>query len=380
MNRSTESSSYRATQFADFQPELAAPGATPERLAFLRENGFVIVNDLVGSDWIPILRDAGRRVTAACAPENGYGVIDCSRGHVHRTREGEAWAIRGLIHPVFGEPSFAEFHGSEEFLGFVDAWCTGGLGPDEMVMANMLLWCNPRKQENGPSWHRDLGWQGAGDGPAAYSEAAEKKRWEEIRESHAKSIAERNELKVFLALVDDECHELIPGSHDRWRTPYEHDVLLPQGMKDQGVPHTPSWNGTDPLPGQVAIRLKPGQALIRNGNNIHTGHTVPDRERNTLSIGWSKWSGPSDKEPKVADARIAWRLDPAVREAQPHEWMKQAWDRWAVTQRLGDTLEDRYAGFDVERIKAGEVVGWRSELERRAAAAGDAWEPFQTVD
>ena len=81
----------------------------------------------------------------------------------------------------------------------------------------------------------------------------------------------------------------------------------------------------------------------------------------------------------MADARNAWQLDPAVREALPHEWMQTAWDRWAETQKLGDTLEDRYAGFDIQRIKAGEVVGWRSELERQAAAAGEAWERFQTV-
>jgi hypothetical protein len=171
-----------------------------------------------------------------------------------------------------------------------------------------------------------------------------------------------------LALTDDECHEIVPGSHNRWRTPYEHDVLLPQAMKDKGVPHTPSWNGEDPLPNQVAIRLRSGEALIRNGATIHTGHTVPERERNTLAIGWSKWSGPFTEEPAVCDARFAWQLDPAVREALPHEWMKTAWDRWAETQKLGDALEDRYTPFDIERIKAGAVLGWRGELERQAAA------------
>ena len=150
-------------------------------------------------------------------------------------------------------------------------------------------------------------------------------------------------------------------------------------MKDQGVPYTPSWNGVDPLPDQVAIRLKPGEALIRNGNNIHTGHTVPERERNTLSIGWSKWSGEFSGEPSTADARNAWQLDPAVRDALPHAFMKTAWDRWAETQALGDTLEDRYAGYDIRQIKSGKVVGWRTELERQAAAAGDAWEAFQTA-
>ena len=381
--------SYRATAFADAKPELAAPGATPERLAHLQEHGFVIITDLVGNPMIPVLREAGRRATDACLPENGYNKIDSSKGYVHRARDDEPWAIRGLTHPALGEPSFAEFHCSPDFLNFVHSWC--GLRPEDMVMSGMLLWCNPRRHENGPSWHRDVTWWGTGkpyfsqredrgEDTEAYSEETEKRLWEEIRANNATAITDRNGVSVFLALVDDECHELVPGSHDRWRTPFEHDVLLPQAMKDQGVPHTPSWNGLDPLPNQVAIRLKAGEALIRNGATIHTGHTVPDRERNTLSIGWSRWSGPFTGEPAVADARSAWQLDPAVRSALPHEWMRTAWDRWAGTQKLGDTLEDRYAGFDIGRIKAGEVVGWRGELEHQAAAAGEAWKPFQTVE
>ena len=388
-DQSPSSGTYRATAFADFKPELAVPGATPERLAYLKEHGFVIINDFVDNPYIPILREAGRRITEGCAPEHGYSKVDCSKGYVHRAGGSEPWAIRGLIHPALGEPGFAEFHGSPDFLRFVHSWCDG-LEPEDMVMGGMLLWCNPRHHEGGVSWHRDVTWWGTGkpyfaqrddrgEGPEAYSEETEKIRWEEIRANNAKSLTERNGVSMFLALTDDECHELIPGSHDCWRTSFEHDVLLPKAMKDQGVPYTPSWNGVDPLPGQVAIRLKPGEALIRNGANIHTGHTATDRERNTLSIGWSKWSGSPTEEPAVADVRNAWQLDPAVREALPHEWMKTAWDRWAATQKLGDTLEDRYPGFDIERIKAGEVAGWRSELERQAAAAGDAWEAFQTV-
>ena len=383
--------SYRAPAFADSKAELSAPGATPERLAHLKEHGFVIITDFVDNPWIPILREAGRRITEACAPEHGYSKLDCSKGYVHREKGDEPWAIRGLVHPAFGEPSFADFHGSDDFLSFVDAWCVDGLKPEDMTVGHLLLWCNPRKRENQLSWHRDVTWWGTGesyfsqrevrgDGPEDYSEEVEKVRWKEIREKNTKSIDERNGVSMFLALADDECHELIPGSHDRWRTPFEHDVLLPQKMKDAGVAHTPSWNGEDPLPGVVAIRLKPGEALIRNGATIHNGHTVPDRERNTLSIGWSKWSGPSEDKPSVVDARHAWQLDPAVREALPHEWMKTAWDRWAETQKLGDTLEDRYAGFDIVRIKAGECVGWRTELERQASVAGEAWEKFQTVE
>ena len=149
-------------------------------------------------------------------------------------------------------------------------------------------------------------------------------------------------------------------------------MLLPKRMIEAGVPHTPSWDGESPLPEQTAVRLKAGQALIRIGANIHTGHTVPERERNTLELSWSKWDGPPEDKPKTCDARTAWQLDPAVREAMPHEWMKTTWDRWAATTKLGDTLEDRYASWDIQHIQSGQVLGWRSQVEWEAAAAGQA--------
>ena len=383
------SETYRAPAFADALPELSGRGATEERIAFLHEHGFVILDDFVGSRWIEPLRDAGRRLTEAFAPENVYDVLDGSKGYVHRTENQEPWAIRGIVHPAWKEPGFAEFHGSDEFLRFVSEW-TGGVSPEDMSYGGLFLWCNARQKERGMGWHRDVTWGGTGEsyraqdhnneGAAAYSEEVERERWKEITERNFKNLHERKGASVFLALVDDECHEVIPGRHNRWRTPFEHDVLLPQKMKDAGVPHPPSWDGESPLPGQTAVRLRAGQALVRVGSNIHTGHTVPDRERNSLAIGWSKWGGPSEKEREVTDSRHAWQLDPAVRDALPHEWMKTAWDRWEATKKLGDTLEDRYASFDIEQIKSGKVIGWKTDLEKQAAAAGDAWESGQTAD
>ena len=67
--------------------------------------------------------------------------------------------------------------------------------------------------------HRDVTWWGAtgesyfaqrearGEGPEAYSEEVEKLRWEEILANNVKARTERNGVSMFLALVDDECHE-----------------------------------------------------------------------------------------------------------------------------------------------------------------------------
>ena len=196
-------------------PELSAPGATPERLQHLYDHGFVIVDDFVGSPWIPALRDAGRRVTEALAPEHVYTKIDGSKGYVHRAgTEQEPWAIRGLIHPAWNEPVFAEFHGSPEFTSFVESWCDDW-SKEHAVLGGMLLWCNPRRIENGPSWHRDTTWWGTGksyfaqrevrgEGPEAYSEETERVRWKEITDAHAKSQTRpRGGVSMFLALVDE---------------------------------------------------------------------------------------------------------------------------------------------------------------------------------
>ena len=119
---SSSQSVYRASAFADFEPELSAPGATPERLAHLEEHGFVIIDDFVDNPWIPVLREAGRRVTEACAPENGYDKIDCSKGYVHRTGNDEPWGDSGAYPSGFWGavfcrvPRFARF---SEFCSFV---------------------------------------------------------------------------------------------------------------------------------------------------------------------------------------------------------------------------------------------------------------------
>ena len=45
----SQTTNYRATAFADFRPEHAAPGGTPERIAHLVEHGFVLIDDFV--EW-----------------------------------------------------------------------------------------------------------------------------------------------------------------------------------------------------------------------------------------------------------------------------------------------------------------------------------------
>jgi len=95
---------------------------------------FVIVDDFVGSPQLPALLEASRRIVAAANARDGR--LDLSKGYVHRAsarrkesidrpqwsggahtfEQEEAWAIRGLIHPAWHEPVFAEFCASAEVL------------------------------------------------------------------------------------------------------------------------------------------------------------------------------------------------------------------------------------------------------------------------
>lgn len=228
--------------------------------------------------------------------------------------------------------------------------------------------------------HRDGRWWGGDDSqmmfnhqadepPKDYSVEAERERWQDWTTTPGSRFVEHDRSlrpgflassAIFLALVDDDCHELIPETHVRWRTPYEHDVLLPQDAKDEGVPYAPHWDKQSVLPGATALRLRAGECFIRSGITIHRGHAQASGERLTLAGGWSGEPAPApdgaEKQQAVAvennlDVRSYWQLDPALREALPAQWMKDSYDRWRVKQRSGERDEDRLATWVIETLK-----------------------------
>ena len=72
------------------------------------------------------------------------------------------------------------------------------------------------------------------------------------------------------------------------------------------------------------------------------------------------WASPS-----VIDVRRAWTMDPAVREALPTSWMRDAYDRWRGTVKLGEDEQDRLAGRVIgtlgQRREAGATLGAGAE-------------------
>ena len=147
-------------------------------------------------------------------------------------------------------------------------------------------------------WHRDTRWHGGSDANQQdkatvapdWSPEAERGRWAELQEQLASKVSRPRGLaeggvSMFMALVEDGgCHgaffmllhclllfcfmltmmkltELVPKSHREWRKDSQYEVLR-------------RLNGTSghaPMEDAVAIRLAPGQGLLRDGVTIHRG-------------------------------------------------------------------------------------------------------------
>ena len=100
-----------------------------------------------------------------------------------------------------------------------------------------------------------------------------------------------------LATVDDECLQLVPGSHRRYRTEHERRCLLETRHDD--------------IPSQQSIRLKAGQTVYWSGDTIHRGLYRRDTKRLTVSAGWSVHEPDAEPQPvRRAPALAAARRRP----------------------------------------------------------------------
>jgi len=251
--------------------------------------GWTVVDGLVAPGFFDEIEAACRRVKARVRS----GEVDV---YTHWARDGEPWCIRGLIAPQFAEPIFAEFLRYEPFIQRAHAY----LG-QELRLGWIDLRTNTHDEDLPGAWHRDIG---ARD-PDPASEL------DFIRKPMAN-------LRWYLALVDDECLQIVPRSQHRPRTAAERRVL-------SEAPH-------DDIPGQEVVRLEAGQVLFWDGNTIHRGNMTKDVERLTLAASWQK-HGDDDAPVEKVDDRFAWRLSEDVRAALP-EGLHRYYDRWRALQPI----------------------------------------------
>ena len=254
-----------------------------------RKLGFCIVDDAVDPDMLKPLLEAAIRAKKKVRS----GEVDL---YTHRSEDGEPWAIRGLFAPEMNEPIFAEYLISEPIMKYTRAF----LGT-QLQLGGALIFTNPYQADYGFGWHRDFG---SKERDGSYQVEME--------------ILNRPQrgLGWHLALVDDYCLQIVPGSHKRYRTAHERRCLLEERHDD--------------IPGQYVVPLKAGQTAFWTGNLIHRGVMKKDVERLTLSGSWSMYA--KDSKPSEVDPRLKWMLADNVRGFLPKE-MRPLYDRWRVLQK-----------------------------------------------
>jgi len=254
------------------------------------EEGFFVTDDAVEPSMLAELTDAARRAKEKVR----NGQVDLFT-HWSTPEKTEPWAIRGLLAPEFDEPVFARHLLSQRIMEYVHFFVGY-----ELRLGSILLFTNPHHEDSGFGWHRDLGAQ-------------------ERDGTEAQELAILNQpmggLRWHLALVDDACLQIVPGSHRRYRTEHERQCLLETRHED--------------ILGQHTVELKAGQAVFWNGNSIHRGVYKKDAERLTIAAAWSKHAEGGEKQ--ETDSRLKWRLDPRVREVLPLA-MHPYYDRWRELQ------------------------------------------------
>ncbi len=254
-----------------------------------RKQGFFIVDNAVDPDMLKSLLEAAIRAKKKVRS----GDVDL---YTHRSEDGEPWAIRGLFAPEMNEPIFAEYLMSDPIMKYTRAF----LGT-QLQLGGALIFTNPYQADYGFGWHRDFG-----------SKERDGSYQVEMEILHRPQRG----LRWHLALVDDYCLQIVPGSHKRYRTAHERRCLLEERH--------------DNIPGQYAVPLKAGQTVFWTGNLIHRGVMKKDVERLTLSGSWSMYS--KDGKPGDTDPRLKWMLADNVREFLPKE-MRPLYDRWRVLQK-----------------------------------------------
>ena len=262
--------------------------ASQEQIEQYRDQGYFIVDDVVTPDMLEELTQAASRVVAKVRSGE---VVDDEEGVYTGGPGDEPQFVSGLIAPEFGEPVFAEYLGCESIARYVRPF----LG-DELRLGWVHLCCV--RDEYLIGWHRDIG---GNERDGSYEVEME------ILARHRKYF-----VKWHMALLEDPCLWIVPGSHRRYRTERERECLIN--------------NPQDEIPGAEQIVLEPGQTIFWNSNSIHRGRMPAGMgERATVMGALIDHRSEYDDASEKGDER--WMLADNIRENLPQRTQRY-YDNW----------------------------------------------------
>lgn len=225
-------------------------------LTKLEQDGFVVVKGAVDEATLEILRQRSSQATDLA--RRGEWPYVRTVGKQFPPWDSSAavtdgiWGVQHLMNPDLpGSDVFAGLYFSESLLGVAKELLQ--CGDEDLVMELFNMLVRPEREFE-LRWHRD-------DIPADATPEQEMERL-----GRPAYHAQYN-----LALYEDDSLVLVPGSHRR--------------------PRTDAERGADPfapeIPGQLVVKLAPGDVAFYNNNILHRGVYDAARERMTLhgSVG-----------------------------------------------------------------------------------------------
>jgi hypothetical protein len=261
----------------------------------LQNDGFVIVQSLLSPSEITTLREAATKATTLTRAGKWPYFRTVPKQFppwpkdVPPASEGGIWGVQHLLHPDMpGRGEFAKIYFSEKVLDIVEELLgLKSIGKEEkaqeedfLVMELLNLLVAPEQKDFELRWHRD-------DIPSTVTPG------EELRLLKSKSPqGHQSHAQYNLALCSDTSLIVIPGSHRRIRTETERNADPYEAY----------------LPGQVTVKLEPGDAVFYDSNILHRGLYKPKPEggeetRLTLhgSVGLKEKTSTVDGDDKAVD-------------------------------------------------------------------------------
>ncbi|EFP87088.1 hypothetical protein PGT21_013012 [Puccinia graminis f. sp. tritici] len=222
-----------------------------------KEVGLVVVQGLItDNDQLQELRNAADVVVERTRNQQWpYKRTVGKQFPPWKDESPDVWGVQHIMHPALGQPAFAAFYFSAPMVELTGH--LSDMSPDEHTIAglhNLLL--EPLDHHFALSWHRDT---------------IKSTVDEEEERQKLSSKAKYGGVQWNLALYQDECLFVVPGSHLRTRTPMERQITT-QATKDDG----------GKMPNEICAALAPGEAVFYDPEILHRGTYDPRSKRRTL--------------------------------------------------------------------------------------------------
>ncbi|KAI9277586.1 hypothetical protein BY458DRAFT_504512 [Sporodiniella umbellata] len=240
----------------------------------LKEQGYVIVDNLIPEDQFIKLREACERVVDKARKGEWEHRRLVGTQFPPWTEGTDVWGIQHLLHPKLNERAFAEWYGSPKLLESVQQLL--GVKHDELQFELFNLLINPQESDFDLTWHRD----------SVPAETLPEDEEEKLKIPHYGT-------QWNTALYDDGCLYVVPNSHRRVRTPEERRVTIEDPKSHQ-------------MPGQLKVELKAGQTVFYDNNILHRASYVSSQQRATLHASMGTIEGGHHRATCILQHDLRW--------------------------------------------------------------------------